>query len=443
VELLPNSREPLGPHKWGQDNAIVFGLYAALILLSAALYAVPVIWSSYIGTAYIIIYGLMMLCSLLVWKRAEASPKHILLVSFLIILLLLPMQALTSNDAERYLWDGAVLAAGFDPYVTAPDNIAVTELRELWPTPPEHAAYPTLYPPGALALFGLSALAGPTYGFWIWKLLASLALGFSVVLAYDLLKRRQALQHFALVALSPLLLLETGAAAHLDIFSVLGITAALWCLEKEKIIMAGLIIGLAASIKFLPAVIAGPLLFYVVPRKAVKLFLSASLTWVLIYAAMFGLGYKPLGLLPTFFEKWEGGAPLYPILTSLKETFKFSDVIFLGMLGSLAIIGFGVTALLAKKRYIYAAIILALAVPLLLSPILFPWYLMVFVPLIALRPNATLIIAVTLAPLSYFVLNKWLSQGLWEPAAWTSYVLLLGIILGLIIDLGFTRQLTH
>jgi len=427
-------------HKWGQGHSIVFGLYIALILLSVALYFVPVIWPSYIGTGYIAVYGLMMLCCLLVWQRSDASPKHILAVSLIIILCLLPMQALTSNDGERYLWDGAVLAAGFDPYITAPDNASVAELRSQWPTPSEHAAYPTLYPPGALALFGVSALAGPTYGFWVWKCLASLALMLTVVLAYDLLKKRQALQHFALVALSPLLLLEVGVAAHLDIFSVLGITAALWCHEKEKIIAAGVIIGLAASIKFLPAVIAGPLLFYVMPRKAVKLFLSASLTWGLIYLSMFGLGYKPLGLLPTFFEKWEGGAPLYPILVSIKEVFKFSDIFFWTMLGSLAVLGFGMSAVLAKRRYIYAAIMLALAVPLLLSPILFPWYLMVFVPLIALRPNATLIIAVTFAPLAYIVLNKWLSQGLWEPAVWTSQILLLGIIVGLIIDLGFTKR---
>jgi len=87
-----------------------------------------------------------------------------------------------------------------------------------------------------------------------------------------------------------------------------------------------------------------------------------------------------------------------------------------------------------------AAIMLSLAVPLLLSPVLFPWYLMVFVPLLALRPNLTLIIAFTLAPLSYLVLNKWLSQGVWEPAAWPAALLLIGLMTGLIYDIFSKRK---
>ncbi len=406
----------------------------SLILISGAIYLLPVIFPEHIGTGYIGLYTVMTTCSLWIWLRGESDPTHILFLGILLCLILLPMDALTSNDAERYLWDGAVLLSGFDPYITAPNDAAITELRSQWPTPEEHAAYPTLYPPGALLLFSVSALAGPVYGFWLWKFLASLAAILTLVAAYDLLKQRKALQHFALIGLSPLLLFETGVGAHVDIFCVLGITAALWCVEKDKIIFAGIIIGIAASIKFLPAVIAGPLLFYLAPRKAASLFLSASLTWALIYLAMFGLGYKPLGILPTFFEKWRGGAPVYPILISIKETVQMSQTGFMCLLGSLAIFGFSMSALLAHKQYIFAAIMVALATPLLLTPILFPWYLMVFVPLLALRPNTTLIITLALTPLAYVVLNHWLSQGLWQPQTWPNIVLLAGIVLGLMID---------
>ena len=409
-------------------------LYASLLLVSGALYLLPVIFPAHIGTGYIVLYALMTLCSLWIWHRRESDPQHQLLLGIILCFILLPMGALTSNDAERYLWDGAVLISGFDPYLTAPNDAAVTELRSYWPTPEEHAAYPTLYPPGALLLFSLSALAGPIYGFWIWKALAILAAILTLVTAYDLLKQRNALQHFALIGLSPLLLFETGAGAHVDVFCVLGITAALWSVEKDKIMLAGIIIGIAASIKFLPAVIAGPLLFYLAPRKAVSLFFTASLSWGLIYFAMFGLGYKPLGILPTFFEKWRGGAPLYPILESFIEIFQMSQKAFMALLGSLAIFGFSLSGWLAHKRHIVVAIMVALATPLFLTPILFPWYLMVFVPLLALRPNATLIITLAIAPLSYGVLNDWLSQGLWRPEKWPNTILLAGIFLGLIID---------
>jgi len=209
---------------------------------------------------------------------------------------------------------------------------------------------------------------------------------------------------------------------------------------KENYIIAGVVIGLAATIKFLPAVIAGPLLFFLKPKQAIKLFLGASLSWITIYLVMFGLGYKPLGLLPTFFEKWRGGAPIYPILEQIKNALHLSGPAFVAMLGILAILGFGLSARLAAKRHIYAALILALAIPLLLSPVLFPWYLMSLLPLLALRPNLTLISALFIAPTSYVVLDQWLANRVWEPAIWPSFLLAIAIAFGLSIDIWLSKQ---
>ena len=151
---------------------------------------------------------------------------------------------------------------------------------------------------------------------------------------------------------------------------------------------------------------------------------------------MFGLGYKPLGLLPTFFEKWRGGAPLFPILDGAKTILKLSDKGFLIGLAGLAAAGFSLSAWLAHIRKIEAALILALSVPLLLSPILFPWYLLTLTPFLALRPSYTLFAAISLSSLSYVVLNKWLSEGIWEPSAWPAHILLIGLIIGLCLDIA-------
>ena len=421
------------------QRSIVWTVYISAALITLGLYSLPVIFPAAIGTGYILLYAALMLLSLLIWQREWLSPKQVLGLGCLIILIAYPLPALTSNDAQRYLWDGAVFLSGFDPYIVAPNSPEASELRQIWPTPEEHAAYPTLYPPGALALFGFSALAGPAYGQWLWKALATLAAIASLFLIYNLLQRRNALKALPLTALSPLLLFETGAGLHLDIFSVLGVSAALFCIDRKHIILAGVIIGLAASLKFLPAVMAGPLLFYLKPAKAIRLFLAASIIWAAVYLLMFGLGYKPLGLLPTFFEKWRGGAPLYPLLEALPLSKKHLPIFLAG----LALIGFTLSAYIARKGHIIIAIIIALATPLLLSPILFPWYLMTFVPLLALRPNITLLLAVSLAPLSYQVLNTWLSKGLWEPMNWPSALLLIGLIIGLIFDFKKWRSHAH
>ena len=418
--------------------SVVWTVYMTAALITLSLYSLPVIFPAAIGTGYIVLYTALMLLSLLIWQREWLSPKQVLGLGCLILLIAYPLPALTSNDAQRYLWDGAIFLSGFDPYITAPNSPEAAELRQIWPTPEEHAAYPTLYPPGALALFGFSALAGPAYGIWLWKAIATLAAISSLFLIYNLLQRRNSLKALPLAALSPLLLFETGAGLHLDIFSVLGISAALFCIDRKHIIWAGVIIGLAASLKFLPAVMAGPLLFYLKPAKAIRLFLAASIIWAAVYLLMFGLGYKPLGLLPTFFEKWRGGAPLYPLLEALPLSKNYLPL----LLASLALIGFSLSAYIARKGYIIFAIIIALTTPLLLSPILFPWYLMVLIPLLALRPNMTLILAVSLVPLSYQVLNKWLSEGLWEPAVWPLWLINIGLLLGLRFDF-YNQKIKH
>jgi len=408
---------------------------AGFFFIIAALYGLPDVLPLHIGTGYISLYILMTGLLFYVWRNSLLTPKFSLGLGLVLCLTLLPLTALTSNDAVRYLWDGAVFLNGFDPYITAPDDSSVAALRSLWPTPEEHATYPTLYPPGALFVFAFCALAGPSYGFWVWKIFIVLAAMTSLVLAYDLLKHQKKLKNFCLIGLSPLLLFEMGAGAHLDTLCVLGITAALWGVQKDKFILAGIVIGAAATIKFLPAVIAGPFIFYLKPEKALKLFLAASLTWGGVYTAMFGLGYDPVGLLPTFFEKWRGGAPFFPLLEWSQNRLGLSVVQFLCLLGGLTIAGFAVSAWQAQKGAIYISILIALATPLLLSPVLFPWYLMVFIPLLALRPTMSLIALLTLAPLSYITLNKWLSVGVWEQAMWPNTVLAIGLVLGLALDL--------
>ncbi len=412
-----------------------FWLFAVGLCLVTSLYVLPTVMPAYIGTGYITVSFCMTAVSIIVWHKEITSPQCIFILSILLCLCLAPLSPYTSNDVQRYMWDGAMFLSGFDPYVIAPDNPRVSHLREIWPTPEEHAQYPTLYPPGALSLFAICAMAGPVYSLWVWKGMVTLALIASLILTYKLLEQRNALKHFVLLAFSPLLLLETQVGGHLDIFSALGVIAALFCIQKDKIVIAGIIIGIAATTKFLPAVLVGPFLFYLNPRKALKLFLSSAMTWLTIYLMMFGLGYKPLGLLPTFFEKWRGGAPFYPYLDALKDWVGLTGSQFLFLITGLALCGFGLSAKLARKGHIEFALILTLACPLLLSPVLFPWYMLALVPFLALKPNLTLFTAMTLAPLSYIVLNKWLSQGIWEQPNWPSHILLLGLILAFAFDI--------
>ena len=92
-------------------------------------------------------------------------------------------------------------------------------------------------------------------------------------------------------------------------------------------------------------------------------------------------------------------------------------------------------AIAARRNRLVLAMTLALATPLTLSPAVFPWYLCLLVPMLALRPSATLLAWVTTAPMGYIVLNGWLSAGVWQPASWTLWVIAGAVAMGLSFDL--------
>ena len=86
-------------------------------------------------------------------QRVRFSSGWVLGLALVLRLLLLPLPATLSDDVLRYLWDGEVIAAGFNPYALAPDAAALAELRDAdWDVMP-HRDVEAVYPPLALAFF--------------------------------------------------------------------------------------------------------------------------------------------------------------------------------------------------------------------------------------------------------------------------------------------------
>jgi len=408
--------------------------YTLLGLGALSIYLIPRYSADMTGTAYIGVHIIMTTGMLIVWQRASDKRgaynlKTLMIVAIGLRLVLLPAPFISSNDPERYLWDGAVALSGLDPYRVSPDMELAQSLRLIWPTPEEHSAYATLYPPGALAFFGMSALAGPVKGVWIWKGFATLASLLCLWVGYDVMRSKAMLRHFPLLALSPLLILEAGVGAHLDIICTLAILSALALLTRDRFFAAGCLIGSSATIKFLPLVLIGPLMVYLRPKASTRLIAGAFCMVSIIYLGAFILGFRPLGTLPVFFEKWRNGAPFYNGLAVI-----FAPPVLPYILGVLAVFGFGVAAVFARKGHIFAAMLLSLSVPLLLSPVVFPWYLCVLIPVLALCPSAAILGWVTVAPFGYIVLNRWISEGVWAPALWPLWGLAITIIAGLAYD---------
>ena len=365
-----------------------------------------------------------------VWALSSRTPhdsgRWILGAGLAARALLFFVPAFTTHDVRRYLWDGRVALAGLDPYRVAADSALAAALQPAWAVAPEHAAYVTLYPPGAIALFAACAAFGPTLAFWAWKAVVTAAALGALGLAVRMLEERCASRHLALVALSPLLVLESGIGAHLDALSTFAVVAGLLFAGRRRPIATGAVLGLGGLIKFLPLVLLLPLAAKETRIFSVKMISTAVAVMAVGYGGALAMGLQPVGSLAEFFLRWRFGSPGFSVLKSVVGS---EHAVALSLLVALAaVVG------LSLVRSAHASDVLGAS--LLTSPILFPWYLTPLVPAIAIAPSAVWLVWTLAAPLTYEVLDVFDTRGDWSPRAWPLWAIGIGAVLGLAVDCG-------
>ena len=417
----------------------LLSLFCALALgVLVAFYGVQALEPGARAWPYMLLHLVLGLLMLGAWwasgsvaqSRLPSLTRLLLGTGVLARLLLLPLQPFTTHDVDRYLWDGAVVVAGEDPYRLAPDHAQLAELRTQWPVASEHAAYRTVYPPLAIALFSFCARAGPTWAPLIWKslvTLASLATLWGMLL---LLRCYGQERRFSLVALNPLLLLEVGVGAHVDIFAGLAVVWALFSWERQRWTWCGVLLAAGTLCKLTPAVVLLPLGARAWGRSK-GLVLGWVGTMILGYGTAFLMGLQPLGFLLGFVSQWRFASPAALLLECfLPPQWAVMVLGGLGLLALLLLAGLLRRSVLSLQEGVVGALALLLA----LSPVAFPWYLLPLASVVALAPHGSLLLWLLLAPFSYEVLDAFDAHGAWAPARWPPLLVGLGWLVGLGIE---------
>lgn len=389
--------------------------------------------TSDMGYFIIIQYSAMGIFMLVAWKTSPKSNRILdyrlmLGVAVVARVLLFDVQPYTSNDVDRYLFDGRIVVEGLDPYRVSHDTPVLKALREQWQPPQEHAKYVTLYPPVALGIFSLAASAGIDHAVDVWKLILLAASLSTLWLMVRVLQYEAKLKNLALLALSPLLILETGVGLHLDALSALAVVAAIYCWQRNKTVTSGVVIGLGMLTKVLPIMLLLPLFFAQRHwQAALKLVASVGVVVIGIYSLTLFLGFHPVGSVGIFFEKWRFASPIFELFDpflSGKQT--FATLLFIASVSCsfAAYVCWRNRETLTANRFLLFGIMqLMVALPLLLSPVIFPWYLMPLLPLLALYPNKYLISWTLLMPLTYEVIGGFTCCQIWQPAPWPVWLI--------------------
>lgn len=432
-----------------------------LLLSQGMLLAVWDLGARPVGT--FIVLSLAFLAGWRGWRilqdRRRLPWSWVLVVAALLRVMLLPLPPTLSDDLLRYVWDGRVVLAGFDPYRSAPEAEELEGLRdELWQRMP-HKEVPAVYPPLALGVFALAAATPePLLGVKILLVMADL-LGCLLLIR---LAERLGLPpaRSLLYAWNPLVALEVGGMGHVDALLAALALASAWALLRRRPVMAGLAAAGAVLAKIVP-VVALPLWTLLARRRA--LFAGVALGALLLGTApvILGVGLPP-GLV-AYGVRWEFDGPLYEPLwrvvdaTPAVETIKSGldalkdatgdherwnrvyPLVYPQLLAKLLLAaGFGVYFLrllwLARRRRgdpgavpgltgrLFAGVLLAMAT-------VYPWYLLWVLPWAALARHRAWLLASALQILAYLPqhvdgleLFPWFWLLIWGPVlAWLPF----------------------
>lgn len=403
---------------------VSLGLATALSLVAMAALGD---WSARIGTA-LGLWGAAHACYLAAsWIALRAAPpsatgprpgsghdrRSIALIAAIIAIGLIPRLALLpsapslSGDLYRYLWDGRLLAHGINPFAHAPSDPALAGFRDDVYRAMNHAGVPTIYPPAAQLLFAAAAALGGSP--IAWKGLLLLLEGLLLAALIALLRgRRQAPEKLLLYYWNPLVVVECCGSGHVDLAAAAFLVLALALEEQRRFRAAGAAFGAAIATKLLPLLLLPALL----RRRRWALAAAGCIVAGALYVPFLSAGTHLFDGLRIYARHWEFNGPLYSLL---RPFFPNGDAPRVILAACLAL---GTVAIAARARSLSAAALATTTAFVLLSPTVYPWYLLPIVALLPLHPDWGLLVFSGTVALTYLPLAEFRASGTWTLPSW-------------------------
>jgi hypothetical protein len=391
--------------------------------------------------------------------------------------LLLPLPPTLSDDVYRYIWDGRITVAGWNPYFHAPDDPALASVRdELWERV-AHRDVETVYPPLAIAAFSIAGLSRRPLLAWK-ALLAAVDLVSCLLLVRLARARGVPTGRVVAYAWNPLVALEIAGMGHVDGLGVAPLVGAALLLERSRgacgrdgagptrdgrnaevepgalapigraarsCSAAGALVGLAVLAKIVPVLLA-PAWTGAAGRRALFALACAGVVVLGVAPFLVGAPGAPPGLV-TYAVSWEFNGPLFEPLWRALDAIDADDWVK-ARLGQIERATGDASLLTSLYRYVYpqllAKVLLGLALAgvvglslrrrdpvraalwvfggmLVLSATVYPWYLLWVLPWAALSWSipwlvlSSSILAAYLPRLFDVPLLPWPFLSVWGP----------------------------
>ncbi|HMN48040.1 MAG TPA: glycosyltransferase 87 family protein [Ignavibacteriaceae bacterium] len=338
-------------------------------------------------------------------------------------IILIPSSPILEDDFYRYLWDGAVTANEFNPYVLSP-----LQVQQHNPEVPEkilklsdqsreiinkinHPKIKTLYPAMAQIVFAISYYLFP-FSITGWKLIMLLG---DLVLLFFLIRILRELKlpvsFVAIYWLNPIILHEYFNTGHYDLFALLFVAISFYYFLRDENVTASITLALAVGFKLWP-VILFPFYLRRLSNQKLKLLSSIfafSVFLVIIFIPVFRAGIDENFGFIKYAANWINNAGFYSILKESINLFTTTFRIYyvcddcVARWITIGLMTITVLWLIRKpandNRELADKILIAVAIMFLISPTQFPWYFSWLVLPLVFSPKFSLLMYVFLIPL--------------------------------------------
>lgn len=425
--VLPDGVEPTGPFAWlagtlGLDrlhgaSLVAFAVFAVAVAAASFLLVLRAAWQGRVGVRTVVA----------------------LTIAYHVVVLMLPL--LFSRDVYSYAFYGRIAGVhGANPYVATPADFPDDPLFHL--VGPKWIDTPAVYGPlftGASALLtrAIGSVEGVVVAFRVLAVAASLGAAWAILQASRRVWPARVAFAVAAFGMNPVVLFQSAASGHNDLWVALGIAAACWLLLLRRELAAVVVLTLAALVK---ATAALPLLLLIVwcvarrPReeraRAIATRAGPALAIGLLVAAPFlQLRDPTLGMLELAgHEGWLAPSRFFGRLV---------DAISGDTLGAVARVAFAAVLAIAVARLVAAVWRRApssitptdddaleveaawgwsLLLLMLLGPVLLPWYVAWALPVAWLLPRVPR--AVLLIVSTCLAVSQWAAEPARFPTAY-------------------------
>ncbi|RME38905.1 MAG: DUF2029 domain-containing protein [Planctomycetota bacterium] len=267
-------------------------------------------------TAYLVAFAGYALIAVVLLKPGRSPGTPSPLVRFAsrhgwwiicVLLRLILLRVTPTDDAYRYVWEGRVQQAGFNPYAHAPDDPRLLALRDDDWTCINHPDYPAIYGPLAELQFRLAAALDPSpQCVKLFHVVADVCVLFLLASCLRRTGRPPALA--SLYGLCPLVLTAFAVEGHLDSLMLLMLLFAVRFQQEDRTWPAGAALGAALAVKITAGFFV-PWFLWRRPRVLLPAMLVVGLCWIPYLDAGAGIATSLL--------RFAGGPPFFSLISLL------------------------------------------------------------------------------------------------------------------------------